>query len=282
MLSNSAILSFLKGVIWVGLIALFFEACNGGGGEVAVPTYDDLGECTSAMEGSVHLVSDENRQYRCKDGDWEEYTPPVPQKTSLLSGGTMQDPRDGQTYRTVTIGSQTWMAENLNYKTPSSYCYDNIPSNCDKYGRLYTWDVAFIACPSGWHLPSKEEYVTLFETIGGELNKDPKSYHVTESEWTYAEYLYIEDALKSKTGWLSNSGSDRYGFGVLPAGYKSNDEIVGFDFLGYEATFATSSGDGYRGNMVVVELEDEEDVVQLNGDVCSKRDAYSVRCLKDY
>lgn len=69
------------------------------------------------------------------------------------------DSRDGKKYRTVKIGDQIWMAENLNYS--SGTCYKKEDANCDRYGRLYTWKDALDASPEGWHLPSKEEWQTL-------------------------------------------------------------------------------------------------------------------------
>jgi PKD repeat protein len=81
--------------------------------------------------------------------------------------GTFTDPRDGQTYQTVEIGSQTWMAENLNYETSNSWTYNNDPGYGNIYGRLYNWEAALSACPSGWHLPDKDEFNTLIVFLGG-------------------------------------------------------------------------------------------------------------------
>jgi len=81
---------------------------------------------------------------------------------------TFTDPRDGKVYRTVKIGNQVWMAENLNYDAPGSKCYNNNPANAEKYGRLYDWETAKKVCPAGWHLPSNDEWKVLVDFVGGE------------------------------------------------------------------------------------------------------------------
>ena len=133
--------------------------------------------------------------------------------------GIMTDFRDGQTYNIVKIGGQVWMAENLNYETDNSSCYNDSAEYCDKYGRLYTWKAAMKACPSGWHLPSKEEFEVLINKVGGKV--------------------IVNQALKSTSGWEDDiegtgNGTDAYGFSALPGGGRDG---YSFHYEGNHAFF---------------------------------------------
>jgi len=134
-------------------------------------------------------------------------------EASKKSGSTFKDARDGKEYRTVEIGNQTWMAENLNYNASGSLCYDNDPANCKKYGRLYNWETAKKVCPAGWHLPSKDEWEILVNNVSNVMTAGAK--------------------LKAGNGWdsyqgNSGNGSDDYGFTALPSGaYMDNFGGIG-------------------------------------------------------
>ncbi len=80
---------------------------------------------------------------------------------------SFKDTRDGKSYKTVKIESQIWMAENLNFDAgKESECWDDNLDNCNKFGRLYTWEVAKKAVPPGWHLPSEMEFEQLLNYLG--------------------------------------------------------------------------------------------------------------------
>ena len=175
--------------------------------------------------------------------------------------GSMTDSRDGQSYKTVTIGLQTWMAKNLNYETDSSFCYSNEKNNCIKYGRLYTWAAATSACPSGWHLPSKTEWEALFTAVGG--------------------YSSATTVLKSTSGWkwrnVSGEGTDAFGFSVLPAGFRNDDG--NFYSEGDGANFWSSTEGRIDGTYYDMNLFCSDDSACLYDN--DKHYAFSVRCLKD-
>lgn len=176
----------------------------------------------------------------------------VTYKHEFGGGSTFTDSRDGQRYKTVKIGKQTWMAENLNYKTSDSYCYNNNEGMCKKYGRLYKWNAAKSACPSGWHLPSDDEWNTLWTAVGGTGTAGTK--------------------LKSK----NMNGSDSFGFAVLPAGLRY--DIGGFYYEGNYAYFWSSSEyDSFRAYFWRFHYYGD-DVYRGN---LNKGYGFSVRCLRN-
>lgn len=175
--------------------------------------------------------------------------------------------RDGNTYRTVKIGSQTWMAENLKVRTEGSWCYEDKESNCQKFGRLYNWDAAKVACPAGWHLPSKEELEILLKFVGG----------VQENAWKWEN---AGKMLKSTNGWneykgKNCNGNDAFGFSALPAGERSNNGE--FNNEGCRAYFWSSTEDyssAYYMNL-------HYSVVTALLGLSNKNLWFSVRCVKD-
>jgi len=246
---------------------------------------------------SIRCVANDGRL------DWT-----VPKESYLnpdIDYGELTDSRDGQVYKTVKIGSQTWMAQNLNYadsvKTPSlkgnSWCFGNKPKRCNVGGRLYTWAAAIDSvglakdpdnprdcgynkecpfteslhgiCPDGWHLPSRAEFDTLVATVGGkeiaELN------------------------LRSRIGWsLYETGSDSYGFSAIPVGRRLYDRESGrveFLFSGLSVDFWSSS-EYYTGaepspTTLAYKLHIYDDQNFSPVVIVGKGAGYSVRCLKD-
>lgn len=81
--------------------------------------------------------------------------------SALCFAGTLVDKRDGTSYKTVKLGKQVWMAENLNFKTPGSKCFNG--DDCATCGRFYRWKEAREICPDGWHLPVKGELDALLK-----------------------------------------------------------------------------------------------------------------------
>ncbi len=135
--------------------------------------------CVSYGRDSVYILDHQYSYYKCEETGWK-FT------LDTLNRDTLYDERDGKTYKTVGVKTQMWMAENLKFNGDSSACYDNIDENCDTYGRVYSWGAANgfdsrydgltisldvyndgeSVCPSGWHVPSKDEWQTLIDVFG--------------------------------------------------------------------------------------------------------------------
>ena len=180
------------------------------------------------------------------------------------------DTRDGTLYKMVTIGegyhAQTWMAENLNYTTSDSYCYDDDTDNCAQYGRLYTWAAANDACPAGWHLPSKDEFKAFYRNVqvGWSENWPPEGVN----GWGFG-------GLHHKLKALDWSGTDEYGFAALPAG--SGGVSGSYSGKGTYTLIWSST----RDRTAIWRMLILQENAGLNHDIHDD-DAYSVRCLKDY
>ena len=257
---------------------------------VKVATYNDLPECTDKNEDEWIHVTSEAKNYFCFRQKW---------------------------YKTVQIGSQVWMAENLDIDVPNSFYDENTPDYRSKYGKLYTWAAAMDSigsysnnskgcgcgpkcnakypvrgiCPKGWHLPSKEEFETLIETVGGE-DVAGKKLKAAEGWSTVSDIDNVEN------GWgylgTNANGTDDFGFTALPAGGWDD----GVYRIGYKARFWTSTevdifkedyGDEGYEQAFYIELTVDykgEDIGLLNGnrafiDHYYKDKGYSVRCVKD-
>ena len=172
------------------------------------------------------------------------------------------DYRDDHKYYTVTIGEQTWMAENLSYKfsdsTASSYCYNDNDAACRKYGRLYSWSSSMVrgVCPSGWRFPDNEDWKTLIKAVG--------------------DVDFAGRYLKSRSDWDNDgAGLDDYGFAVLPAGYRNIKDL----YTGGGSVAAFWSATAYDStNVLYWSFNEVNEHAVRNYD--GKKMAASVRCIK--
>jgi len=168
----------------------------------------------------------------------------------------------GQTYKTFAINGKTWLAENLNYDVPDSWCYGGKPANCQKYGRLYTWAAAKKACAAlgaGWRVPTDAEWKSLANAYGGyydwPANKD------------------VGDPKKSYKALLEGGSS---GFSALLGGWRYADgsslNLVGNGHY----WSATEDGSGNAWNYYV---SSDHGLLYRNSD--DKGLGLSCRCVQD-
>ena len=178
-----------------------------------------------------------------------------------IQTGSFFDSRDGRTYKTVKIGSQWWMAENLNYNPGGgNWAYDNIESNAEIYGMLYTWESANVVCPDGWELPSDDEWNILTKYLGGESVAGGKMKEQGTTHW------------KSPNLGATNSS----GFTALPGGiYNISGTFTG---LGKAAYFWSSTQYSESEAWRNIIMNDYEGYVRM---ITKKGYGLSVRCIKD-
>jgi len=143
------------------------------------------------------------------------------------------DPRDSNVYSTVQIGDQCWMAENLNYATGTSWCYNNSTTNCDTYGRLYNWDTAQTVCPAGWHLPTDTEQGTLTNTTGT-LKQDLISAGFFNNIWPgYRDHNgYFRDINVEFDFWSSSLESSAGIYRNLRTDYNTVRRLINYTSFG--------------------------------------------------
>ena len=229
--------------------------------------------------------------YECSFGSWFGYT----EKRVF---GTLLDERDQKTYKTVVIGGQTWMAENLNYVDSINYpsmlernwCY-TINNRCWGQSRLYTWAAAIDSvgtfsnkgkncgygvscfpsspvrgiCPKGWHLPDTTEWKNLILDVGGKsiAGKMLK----TASDW---------DDYNGNSG----NGTDDYGFSAWPDGSYSPVYDGIFEGIWKYTRFWSSTGRAGPSNAYALSLSYSSDEANY-ANMAVKNHGYSVRCVKD-
>lgn len=295
----------LRGSVAVAAIssALLLAACGGTSAPSGNGLSDSEGTIGSSSSREKEPSSSSSVELNCSallEGEtgWSWNVPKECRFNPDIAYGSMIDSRDGQTYKTVKIGDQTWMAENLNFnpgqggsgdtKYDWSWCYNDEPKNCAVAGRLYSWAAAIDSvklatdadnpqdCGYGKECDLASRPATLVQGICD------KGWHLpTKAEWN-ALFAAVGDestagkVLKSQTGWYSNgNGTDTFGFSALPAGKEDDGD---FSYDGNYAVFWSSTEDDSYGAYYVALLYGY-DIAYLDDGY--KNYGFSVRCLKD-
>jgi len=203
---------------------------------------------------------------------------------NLNVGNYFIDSRDGNRYKTVQIGNQIWMAENLKYlpsvvgpatgsgTDPYYYVYDyqgtdvataKATTNYQNYGVLYNWTAATTACPAGWHLPTDEEFKTLEKYLG-----------MTQAQVDATGWRGTDEGSKLSTFTLNGNNSS--GFTALMSGYRNTDGSFGN--MGSNTNFWSSTGSGSSAWLRRLGTS----YSTVNRLTYSKARGFSVRCIRDY
>jgi len=185
--------------------------------------------------------------------------------------GKFVDNRDGKEYGWVKIGEQVWMSENLNYDIPSSRCYNDNPQNCEKYGRLYMWNEASLACPQGWILPDSSDWAALKKYI--EWNTLLEDHYSEVSDFGY---LLLR--MQSNNDWTGFGGNNATGFSALAGGYMNSFSNNRFYSMG-GVTLWWSSSETKKDEGVIIQGMGEFGLYLSSTDTKEDKGFY-IRCIK--
>ena len=273
-LSQCVIASFVRGL---AITCLILAACSD-------DSSDFLTRPSGGSSSSVKSSSSETELSKVVVGCKTE-------KKDNCEYGELLDERDGQTYKTVKMGDQWWMAENLNYAVlqatedldSSSFCQRDSLKYCEIFGRLYlksaamdsagTWSDGGLkcgyysdcspkepvrgVCPEGWHLPNDDEWEALFAVVG--------------------DSSLVPLALKSSTLWDKiEGGVDAFGFAVLPAGCRRG--LGDYYSIGYSTGYWSATEDS-RSSSKTIDFFRNEGYDYMTREY--KNYAHPVRCVKD-
>lgn len=208
--------------------------------------------------------------------------------------GILEDTRDGKTYKTIVIGEQTWMAQNLNYDLDDNRrqcCYRNQDDLCSRFGKLYTWagamdydknrcqDAAYCTlashqgiCPDGWRVPVVEDWDTLWMNVG----------YNSENLAIDSNYKYkVIHALITDTSyitWDRSGKGDYFGFSATEHGYRESNQGSFWSLYTTPSAYWTSdqvgatSSKAYIASMYSSSVDFEQ---------YSKTGQFAVRCIKN-
>lgn len=139
--------------------------------------------------------------------------PPKAPPPAGASSAVFEDARDGRRYPLVRVAGMAWFARNLDFAAEGSFCFDSKPENCERWGRLYPWNIAIAACPAGTHLSTDAEWKAVERFLGMDAG---------ELDGTKGRGAGVGDALKPGgssgldvlfSGWRTPGGEYREGNG---------------------------------------------------------------------
>ena len=209
----------------------------------------------------------------CAKKSGQDAAPPA---AAVAPDNVLADARDGKKYKTVKIGEQVWMAENLNYQADGSSCYENSADSCNKYGRLYDWETAKKACPTGWKLPDTADWNRLITAAGGEETAGKK----LKSKDGWNDYCDSED--EDARTCFDGNGTDDYGFSAISGGVVICNDGCGVYHVGGRGVWWSANKNDRFGSVYDIAMDNQSENVNnfsnANGD---PSEGYSVRCLKE-